>query len=212
MQLELSFWMKGQTSTGSSLLVEGYNGANWVQIDNIVTPSNTATIYVYNPTTTPALPSSITQFRFSYTKVTSNIAFDDVTCKFSSIVKNSIFGYPATGITDNFKAVTDLTSTTSYYYTVVAKNANVTSTVSNEIFAPTTPLTSLNKVDISLSVSSFNGKIQLNAVAGETVTIYNAVGQQLLSKVAVEGLNTFAVSARGVVIVKVGNRVTRVIN
>lgn len=209
---ELSFWMKGQTSTGSSLLVEGYNGVSWVQIDNIVTPSNTATTYIYTSSTTPALSSNTTQFRFTYTKALSNIAFDDVSCKYgTAAVKTSVAGYPMSGITENSKAVTGLTAGTNYYYTVTAENTNVTSLVSEEMLVPTSAVTGLDNVSTTLSVSAKNGKIMLNAAAGEIVNIYNAIGQQLLSKLAVDGLNTIAVPAHGVVIVKVGNRVAKVI-
>jgi len=114
------------------------------------------------------------------------------------------------GITELSQSVTGLTNGTNYYYTVTAKNANVSSLASNEITAPTTA-TGLSNVNNTLSVTTLNGKIQLNAAAGETVNIYNAIGQQLLSKMAVEGLNTIAVATRGVVIVKVGTRTAKVI-
>ncbi|MEI8084656.1 MAG: lamin tail domain-containing protein [Paludibacter sp.] len=100
-------------------------------------------------------------------------------------------------------------STTSYKYTnnIGADFSVVAPNPRNSGFT-----TSVNQLTSNfLSISTLNGKIQLNASAGETVNIYNAIGQQLLSKVAVEGLNTIAVTARGVVIVKVGNRVAKVI-
>ena len=71
--------------------------------------------------------------------------------------------------------------------------------------------TGIDNISNTLSVSAINGKIILNAAAGVRVSIYNAIGQQLLSKLAVDGLNTISVSAHGVVIVKVGNRVAKVI-
>jgi len=73
------------------------------------------------------------------------------------------------------------------------------------------PATGLSNPDISLVVSALNGNVLLTAKAGETVAIYNAIGQKLVSKIVVEGLNTIPVTARGVVIVKVGTRVSKVI-
>jgi len=69
----LSFWIKGEGSiTGSSLLVEGYNGSSWSTIANITTLPTTGTIYGYSNI------SSYTQFRFTYIKSAGNLAFDDV--------------------------------------------------------------------------------------------------------------------------------------
>jgi endonuclease I len=76
--IELKFWIKGQTATGSYLLVEGYNGS-WIQIDNILMTSiTTGTTKIYNSYTSPSLAPGFTQFRFTYTKSLSNVAFDDV--------------------------------------------------------------------------------------------------------------------------------------
>jgi hypothetical protein len=61
------------------------------------------------------------------------------------------------------------------------------------------------------SISASNGKITLSATAGEVVEIYNAVGQKLISKQSAEGINTIAVPAHGVVLVKVGTRIAKVI-
>ncbi|NEN25720.1 T9SS type A sorting domain-containing protein [Cryomorpha ignava] len=76
---EVSFWLKGQSITGSSaLLVEGYNGSIWTTIENIVPISNSPTVYTYNASSSPALPTNLVQFRFTYTKSAGNIAFDDL--------------------------------------------------------------------------------------------------------------------------------------
>lgn len=72
-------------------------------------------------------------------------------------------------------------------------------------------LASLDIVSNNRSILASNGSIQLNAAAGESVTIYNAVGQQLRSLVAVDGTNTIAVGTRGLMIVKVGNTIAKVI-
>lgn len=85
---QLKFWIKGQTATGSTLLVEGYNGSSWVTIESILMTSiTTGTTKTYNSISTPALISGFTKFRFTYNKVTSNVSFDDVevTCGNSTI-------------------------------------------------------------------------------------------------------------------------------
>jgi hypothetical protein len=78
--VSLSFWLKGQsTNAVSALLVEGYNGSSWVTIENITNSiPTTGTTKMYNASSTPALPSGMQKFRFTYTKSSGNLAFDDV--------------------------------------------------------------------------------------------------------------------------------------
>jgi hypothetical protein len=56
-----------------------------------------------------------------------------------------------------------------------------------------------------------NGNIFVMANEGDQIEIYNAIGQKLLQKSTSEGLNKIAISAKGVVLVKIGNRVGKVI-
>jgi len=67
-------------------------------------------------------------------------------------------------------------------------------------------------IDIIKTTNTYasNGAITFSASANQTIDVYNAVGQKLLSKKAIEGVNTIPVSANGVVIVKVGNSITKV--
>ena len=62
-----------------------------------------------------------------------------------------------------------------------------------------------------LTVWTAGGKVNFNAVAGEKVEIYNALGQRLYNALASDGQNTVSLSLKGVAIVKVGNRVGKVI-
>jgi len=216
----LSFWMKGQTSTNSTFLVEGLvDGTTWTTIQSFVTPSSTGATYTYNASSTPALPANVKQFRFTYTKVTSNLAFDDVSYSYTGISEQPIAGSPFTvtgdnskSLTgDNSKSLTGLTAGATYKYTVIAKNANVTSAVSNQISVTTTTGTGLGQLKDELKVYTRNGNVLLTTKAGNTIEIYNAVGQKLATHISVDGLNTIAVSYKGVALVKVGNHVAKVI-
>ena len=62
-----------------------------------------------------------------------------------------------------------------------------------------------------LSVWTAAGKINFNAAAGEMVEVYNTLGQRLYNAAATAGQNEVPVAVRGVAIVKVGNRVGKVI-
>lgn len=61
--IQMSFWMQGVGDmTGSSLLVEGYNGYTWQTVENITAISTTEAVKYYSNV------SSYTKFRFTFTK------------------------------------------------------------------------------------------------------------------------------------------------
>lgn len=62
----------------------------------------------------------------------------------------------------------------------------------------------------ALNVWKSNGSINFNALEGETVEVYNAVGQRLMSQATVEGLNSLKVDSKGLTIVKIANRVGKI--
>lgn len=61
------------------------------------------------------------------------------------------------------------------------------------------------------SIYAHNAKIHFAATAGEKVEVYNAVGQKIISTLATDGQNELPVNAKGVMIVKVGSRLAKVI-
>ena len=63
----------------------------------------------------------------------------------------------------------------------------------------------------SFIISALNGNVILTADAGETVEIYNSLGQKLIQKSTVNGINIIPVNAHGVILVKVGNKVAKVV-
>ena len=70
---------------------------------------------------------------------------------------------------------------------------------------------SLNNPAGLLYITVLNDYIQLTANVGETIDIYNTIGQKLINKIAVEGLNKFHINTHGILIVKAGNRVGKII-
>ncbi|MEI8273097.1 MAG: hypothetical protein WCG08_10785 [Paludibacter sp.] len=71
--------------------------------------------------------------------------------------------------------------------------------------------TSINQAYNNLEVSTSNGTVSFSSEAGKNIEIYNSVGQRLISTKTLEGVNTIPVSTRGVVLVKVDNRIAKVI-
>ena len=120
-----------------------------------------------------------------------------------------IAGSPFT-VSTNSKDLTGLVTSTTYYYTVKAKNANVVSELSDEMPVATLG-TAVPELNAGLNLRVVGGSIVFDAVADQLVEVYNAMGQRIKSTITVDGLNTVAVGNKGVVLVKVGAQIQKVI-
>ena len=70
--------------------------------------------------------------------------------------------------------------------------------------------TSTAKLSLMTDLRAANGNVSFNATANQTVEIFNSVGQRLVSRTTVEGLNTISVNAKGILVVKLGNDISKV--
>ena len=116
----------------------------------------------------------------------------------------------ALGVLTNATSATRKLTNGSYEYTadvgadfeVVKPNPQNSSNV----------LTGLSKATLTDATAwTANGKVMLNATAGEVIEVYNVAGQKVVSRLATDGLNEVAVQLRGVAIVKIGNRISKVV-
>ena len=159
---QFSFWIKGQgTDAASALLVEGYNGTSWVIVQNITSSIPiTGTTYSYSSSTTPALPSNLVQFKFTYTKSGGNLSFDDVSITYSS-ASTMVSGYSNLTVNGTSQSVTNLSANTKYYYRVRAYSSSSTSANSSTISLTTPNVASVPAVttgtDIPVTVSGSTG-------------------------------------------------------
>jgi len=71
--------------------------------------------------------------------------------------------------------------------------------------------TNIEPLRTSLIVSALKGNIFVRSSAGETIEIYNSTGQKLIKSLTLEGLTIIPLSTQGVLLVKVGNKVVKVI-
>ena len=128
----------------------------------------------------------------------------------NSSSKTPITGSPFT-TTSTSQAVSGLANTGIYFYTVIAVRGTEESPLSNEIGPISLTATGLSNTKVDALAWTSSGKVMLNASAGEVIEIFNVAGQKVVSRPAVDGLNSVDVSAKGVVIVKVNNRISKVI-
>jgi len=56
-----------------------------------------------------------------------------------------------------------------------------------------------------------NGYVLFLANEGDAISVYNAMGQKLVSKVAVQGLNVISLNLHGVIVLKVGGKIAKAI-
>jgi|GEM_PF-1041202 len=71
--------------------------------------------------------------------------------------------------------------------------------------------TGIDTVKLPLTVSTHDGNIIFNSSEGEILQIYNSIGQKILQKLTVEGKNIVPVFLHGVLLVKIGNQISKVI-
>ncbi len=129
----------------------------------------------------------------------------------STITITPVSGSPFTVTGETSKAITGLTASTQYFYTIKAINGSFESLVSEEETVTTSFGTSTDNPSSLTSIYAHNAKIHFAATAGEKVEVYNAVGQKIISTLATDGQNELPVNAKGVMIVKVGSRLAKVI-
>jgi hypothetical protein len=146
-------------------------------------------------------------------KQTSKARFfiEDVVITGKPATSTLIAGSPFTVTGETSKAISGLTAGTTYYYTVVAKNGSAVTAASNEIAVTTSTGTGLSNTVQNMSLRAVNGNIVLNTEAGQLVEVYNSIGQKLASHLTTQGINTIPARVKGVVFVKIGSEVSKLI-
>lgn len=122
-----------------------------------------------------------------------------------------VVGSPFSGITATSYGVTGLSNADTYFYTVVTVKGVIESGLSNEIGPISLLSVGLADVTTDTHVFSSHGNIMFQATAGEVVEVFSVAGQKLLSHITRNGLNSIAVPAKGVVIVKINNGISKVV-
>jgi len=83
--------------------------------------------------------------------------------------------------------------------------------VTRTLYGNSSVLTETNGLKSSSAIHVENKNIVFMANADETVEIYNTIGQKLLKRQTVEGVNNISINFQGVLLVRIGQRVSKVI-
>jgi len=152
---QLKFWIKGlNTDNLSSCLVEGFDGNKWTTIANLASLSKTGETKIFNANSSSPLAPGFIQFRFTYTKGTGTLAFDDVSIRYNNSVPFFIPGYNNLGVKTNSKIVTGLKPGTNYYYRVRAETDSTITGNSNVIAVTTNKAGLIHETTTSINNSS----------------------------------------------------------
>lgn len=95
------------------------------------------------------------------------------------------------------------------YVRIIADNALP---VYRKLEGVATGFSGLNELHSNAEIYALNKQIHFEAEGGEMVEVYNAMGQKIISQIAESGANVLPISASGLLVVKVGDRIGKVIN
>ena len=199
----MTFWYKGNSTVagGSSFLLEGSSdGSTWTTIENITTIATTA------GTKTLTLDPSLNYktIRGTYTKVAGNLAIDDASITYGkgSVTKTNILT-DFEVLSGNSYSVTGLDGIGTYYYTVKAANATVTSSESNEVTVSLTTGISRSFAD-NYAVRADKSSVNVVTPNNEVVRIFDAMGKLVREQSVQAGTSKIILPSGQMYIVRIG--------
>lgn len=98
-----------------------------------------------------------------------------------------------------------------FEYNGDADNGKTTTYQVDNIKVPSDATGVVNLKFEGLSIATQNGKVMFNAKANELIEVFNIAGQKIINRLSTEGLNQIYIPTRGIVIVKIGKRVSKVV-
>lgn len=209
----VSFWYRGSNAaTTNSLKIYGLNGTEWTELHTISPISNDAG----GQTVNLEVDRKYTSIKWVYSRPgAGNVAIDDIKIGYGGKMEElPIEGYTnlEVGNVDTYE-VEGLNAYGLYAYDVVGYNSEHVSKAGNRI---SVQLAASGISDVtadencSCRVSGETITVSLGDNK-EMVTIYDCYGRILLSKEQNGGVEQYAVSATGIIIVKVGNKVFKAV-
>lgn len=209
---EISFWVKGQQLSNSKLKVEGFDGSNWSIIEEFV-PANTAVTKTYSGN---QIPANTVSLKFSYTKSSGNLSFDDLAISTSSSVPSKVFvdGYNHKELGNILSTkVNGLVANKEYSVQIKSGKGDVISPLSEELKVTTTSSVGINPLEKTLRVYTTKDNTIVVENQGEEirVDIFNVTGTPVRSERISTGKYVFRPAQKGIYIVRCGEYSCKVV-
>lgn len=209
---DLSFWHRGSnTSETNTITVKGYVAGSWIDIAK-VNVKNAAGGVV---TAISAIPEGTRSIRIYYNEETDkgSLAIDDIIVRWGRpLVPRTLGNFAdfSVGNTTSYK-VEGTTKETTYYYTVKAFNGEIFSRLSGEK-SVTTNVTNTGINDIAFGKLSVSGQnVKVEDTPGTHVQVCDVAGRIVAEgKVGADGTFAVTIPARGIYVVKIGNKASKI--
>lgn len=212
---KISFYVKSLNSTTSNIILKGWNGTNWSEIDKITVNSGLTTTLTYD------LPDSanFTRFKFNYELLSGSTAIDDITVTFAENVAYICKNKWKENLTDTLY---NLVSGRMHYYQVIASDVAFysDSTKIYEILSEPSNVISLETLLYNDSVKvraereqQTNNMLVFLENLNNNILIYNTSGQ-LVANIKPTDLKvdiTNYLRPHNIYILSVGNRFNKII-
>lgn len=216
----LSFWYRAlDVEEGNSLLLEGYVNKEWVLLDSItsILDIDGGTVAEWKENTDNVLIKGIKAIRIT-NKCPQNgrAVIDDVVLAYGGKVSLSYLdGYERKNVGNMLSCVVEgLEEGIDYYYVVRAFDGEDYSNASNEIYVSFSGNTDMDvsQIEYDYSVYTRDRNIIIYSTVDNTaVTVVNAQGIVLLQSEVMSGENSYAFPDKGIYIVRIGEKIYKVI-
>lgn len=209
---EVSFWHRGSnTSESNTITVKAYVNKSWIDLTKL----NVKNVAGGVVTTITAIPEGTRSIRIYYNEETDkgSLAIDDINVGWGRQLVNRSFGKFTDYHTGNVTTcmVDGTNKETTYYYTVKATDGDLFTRVSGEK-AVTTASTNSGISDVAVGTYTVSGRtIYVDQAPGTAVQVCDITGRVMASgKTGGDGKFTATLPARGVYVVKIGNKASKI--
>ncbi|MDR2841077.1 MAG: chitobiase/beta-hexosaminidase C-terminal domain-containing protein, partial [Paludibacter sp.] len=197
----------GKVLTGLSGKLGTYGGSP--QITNPVLPA-TATDGTAIVATVKNLATLTTADHATYIKAERVQFIKDVTYSTSATVNDTLVTPVGFVVRDNFRLGGSVVAGTNYDITGFVSFYNGAAQLFPVEIVVSTPAAVTTPQNVAAKIYSANGNLIVTVEQAQTIEIFNALGQKIITKNIVAGINTIPVNTRGILFVKADGKINKV--
>ncbi|MBP1663909.1 MAG: nuclease [Bacteroidetes bacterium] len=198
---KLTFMYRYPSSgTGSYLKIEVQNTSGWKKIDSLVYVNTSK----YYPTYTFPVEKAYTSVKFTYNKVTGNLALDDVAITHGQV--DTLYVHKNQFVTGNQYQVSGLHAGNPYYYRIRAGRENSYSTYSGTINVNTVSTATDKIINSIYRIGTLPYAIRIfNLKGNETLRLFSITGSVIVQEHALSTTISLPVRSRGIFILQISD-------